>query len=462
MVEKFGQNLFNLHSMQNACPKIRVGIKDEQPGTVIGLNGPFLLNDRKEITGTISVEAKKDSIIIFDQNKHILSSGEEIRFKNKSGSTFILFDVVIGIGFHWEKKERQTFKGDLVLKMRPHGTIAIINEIGIEDYLESVVSSEMKGTAPIEFLKAHAIISRSWLIHALKEKDNILSTKEIKKEQSSKFAKDENQIIRWYEQESHDLYDVCANDHCQRYQGITKILTENPVRAVKETSGIVLTYNGIVCDARYSKACGGITEEYKTAWKDMDIPYLKSIYDGEKSFYPLLTEKDARSWICSRPDAFCNINDMEILNMILPEFDIKTADFFRWQVRYSRKELEEIICKKSKYDLGKIQEIKPLKRGPSGRIFLLEIKGSKKTVRIGKELEIRRWLSHTHLLSSAFVIDPVYDDSGDIEAFIFYGAGWGHGVGLCQIGAGIMALKGYKAEEILMHYFPGTGLEKIY
>ncbi|HOP85315.1 MAG TPA: SpoIID/LytB domain-containing protein [Syntrophorhabdaceae bacterium] len=462
MEEKSGHNLLGFHSMQKACSTIRVGIKDEQSEAVIGLNGVFLLNDGKEITGTIIVEAKKDSIIIFDKKKHIVSSGQDIRFKNKGDSTFTLFDVAIGIGFHWEKKERQVFKGDLVLKRRPHGTIAIINEIEVEDYLKSVISSEMKSTAPIEFLKAHAIISRSWLIYALKEKDNVLLTKERKKDQHCKSTMDEDQIIRFYEQESHDLYDVCADDHCQRYQGITKISTENPVRAVIETSGIVLTYNGLVCDARYSKACGGITEEYKTAWKDMDIPYLKSIYDGEKSFSPILTEKDAKSWICSRPDAFCNIKDREMLRMILPDFDIKTKDFFRWQVRYKRKELEDIICKKSGYDLGKIQEIKPLKRGPSGRIFLLEIRGTKKTIRIGKELEIRRWLSHTHLLSSAFVIEHKYDDLGDIDTFTFYGAGWGHGVGLCQIGAGVMALKGYKAEEILRHYFPGTRLEKIY
>jgi len=435
---------------------------DEQIEATILLDGSFIIDNGKEITGKIFAITIRDYISILDEKKNTIYKAQEIRFKNRGDATFTVFDVSIGKTFHWEKKERQTFKGDLVLKMRPHGTIAIINEIGIEDYLESVVSSEMKSTAPIEFLKAHAIISRSWLVYTLKEKDHIPSTKKTQKDLYDESTMDEDTIIRWYEQESHDIYDVCADDHCQRYQGITKILTENPLRAVKETSGVVLTYNGLVCDTRYSKACGGITEAYKTAWKDVDIPYLRSIYDGEKPFYPILTEDDARSWICSKPDAFCNVNDIETLRTILPDFDMHTKDFFRWQIRYTRKELEEIIGEKSGYDIGMIKEIKPLKRGASGRIFLIEIKGSKKSIKIGKELEIRRWLSRTHLLSSAFVIETIYNDFGDIEAFVFYGAGWGHGVGLCQIGAGIMALKGYRAEEILRHYFPGTGLTKIY
>ncbi|MCX7966325.1 MAG: SpoIID/LytB domain-containing protein [Syntrophorhabdaceae bacterium] len=443
------------------CPYVTVGIMDRQLEVGGCFDSIFVLNDEAEVKGNFTAKVVQDNITFHIQEKNILYSGENLRFKNKGDSTFTLFDVTIGINFHWEKKEEQSFRGDLILKKRPEGTIAVINEISLEDYLESVVSSEMKSTAPFEFLKAHAIISRSWIISALRKKSKGM-VKEAQEVQQKTNLKNNDEIIHWYEQEGHDLYDVCADDHCQRYQGIKKVLTENPVRAVRDTCGVVLTFNGEVCDTRYSKACGGITEEYRSVWKDMDIPYLKSISDGEKTFTPILTEEDAKSWVTSKPNAYCNIADANTLKKILPEFDLKTGDFFRWKISYSREELEEIIKRKSGLDLGTLKEIIPLKRGPSGRIYLMEIKGSKKTVRIGKELEIRRWLSNTHLLSSAFVIEPTYNSSGEIKEFTFYGAGWGHGVGLCQIGAGYMALKGYTAEEILMHYFPGTILSKIY
>ncbi len=288
------------------------------------LEGVFTLNNRTHISGIFYAKSEHDKIYLYDKNKNIIFNSNEIVFKNEGDSIFMLFHVKIGIDFNSEKKDKQSFRGDLKIKKRMDGTIAVINEISLEDYLESVISSEMKSTAPIEFLKAHAIISRSWFISGIHEKNKSMETKKPLQQQKDK----DNTIIKWYEQEGHDIYDVCADDHCQRYQGITKITTDNPFKAVKETYGLVLTYNGEVCDTRYSKACGGITEEYRTAWKDMDIPYLKSISDGEMPFKPFQDEEDARSWILSRPGAFCNVDDMNILRTILPDFDLETKEFF--------------------------------------------------------------------------------------------------------------------------------------
>ncbi|HOV89662.1 MAG TPA: SpoIID/LytB domain-containing protein [Syntrophorhabdaceae bacterium] len=450
--------LKKLASGQSACPLIKIGIMDNKHEVEMDLKGAFTLNNDTHASGIFYAKTQHGKISLYDKNKNIILSSNEIVFKNNGDSFFTLFHVKIGIDFHWEKREKQSFRGDLILKKRMDETIAVINEISLEDYLESVISSEMNSTAPIEFLKAHAIISRSWFISAIHKKN-----KSVKKTRPfSPQETENNTIIKWYEQEGHDIYDVCADDHCQRYQGITKITTDNPSKAVKETYGLVLTYKGEICDTRYSKACGGITEEYKTAWKDMDIPYLKSISDAEKAYKPIEDEEDARLWILWRPNAFCNVDDINILKTILPDFDLKTQGFFRWKVTYHRQELEDIIKKRSGHDLGTLIDIKPIKRGPSGRVFLLEITGTKKTITIGKELEIRRWLSHTHLLSSAFIVETKRNPSGEAESFTFFGAGWGHGVGLCQIGAGVMAIKGYTAQEILRHYFPDTKLEKVY
>lgn len=451
--------LSNTLSDQKGCPIIKVGIMDNQQKVSINLKGLFLLDGITNITGIFTAKVAHDNIYLFDEQRNIVHSASDIRFINQGGYTFTLSNVTIGIDFHWEKKEIQSFRGDLILKKRLDNTIAVINEIALEEYLESVISSEMNSSAPVEFLKTHAIISRSWLISALEQKKGV---EEVVGNSLQKQEGENNTVIRWYEQEGHDIYHVCADDHCQRYQGITKISTENPLKAVKETYGVVITYGGEVCDARYSKACGGITEEYRSAWKDMDIPYLKSISDAERPFQPLVKEEDVRPWVLSKPKAYCNIDDMDTLKIILPDSDLETHGFFRWRVTYTRPELEDIIKRRSGYDLGTLKAIKPLKRGPSGRIYLLNITGSEKTLTIGKELEIRRWLSNTHLLSSAFIVETEGNSYGEIERFTFYGAGWGHGVGLCQIGAGVMAIKGYNAEAILRHYFPGTQLEKIY
>jgi peptidoglycan hydrolase-like amidase len=316
----------------------------------------------------------------------------------------------------------------------------------------------MSGAAPIEFLKAHAILSRSWLLTALERKKR---GKQPPVSAGENLRQDE-ELVRWYDREEHDLFDVCADDHCQRYQGVTKIVSKQAEEAVRETHGKVITYQGEVCDARYSKACGGLTDEFNTAWEDKNVPYLESISDASALHPPITTEAEALAWIRSSPPAYCNTQDQRLLARILPGLDRETRSFFRWRVDCSRRELEEILRQKSGIDFGTLQEIAPLRRGPSGRISRLKIVGSKRRLVVGKELEIRRWLSRSHLYSSAFVVTVKRDSRGEAERFAFQGAGWGHGVGLCQIGAAVMATRGFSAEQILSHYFRGTDVEKIY
>jgi SpoIID/LytB domain protein len=433
-------------------PKITVGIMDRQTEVFGRLDGDFLKEGLGTISGQFSGKVEAGTIVLFDEAHREIFRSPLIKLKALPNSFFSLFNVIIGNRFHWERKEDQTFQGDLILQARKDGTIAAINEIPLEDYLKSVISSEMSGVAPIEFLKAHAILSRSWLLAVLNRKK--------KAEETSIPASArkiiEGEVMRWYDREDHDLYDVCSDDHCQRYHGVTKILSEQDEEAVLETHGKVITFQGKICDARYSKACGGFTEEYDTAWDNKRVPYLTSILDAPV-FYPLIrTEEEVSAWILSDPAANCNTKDEHLLKKILPDYDRETKNFFRWTIEYSREELEEILQKKSGFDFGTLQEILPLRRGPSGRIFRLKIVGSKRSMIVGKELEIRRWLSPSHLYSSAFV---VVTDGG---RFIFKGAGWGHGVGLCQIGAAVMATKGFSAEEILKYYFRGIEIKKIY
>jgi SpoIID/LytB domain protein len=366
--------------------------------------------------------------------------------------------VLIGKRFHWERPEEQTFRGNLLLRLRKDGSMAIINEIPLEEYLRSVVSSEMSASAPLEFLKAHSIISRSWLLAALGKKGATKQTDQA--DQAA--AVESGAVIRWYDREEHDLFDVCADDHCQRYQGVTKITSGRPQEAAAATRGMVLSYGGKICDARYSKACGGLTEEFATAWESVRVPYLTSVTDSPEPHSPIETEAAAREWILSSPEAYCRVEDAALIGEVLPGFDQETKDFFRWTVAYSRDELSSLVQEKSGLDLGAIRELRPLLRGPSGRIYRLKIIGSKGSVVVGKELEIRRWLSPTHLLSSAFVVDTKRDCRGRVEVFTLHGAGWGHGVGLCQIGAAAMAIRGFSAEQILSHYFSGARIRRVY
>ena len=438
-------------SVQNP-PKINVGIMDRQTEVAGRLDGDYHGDEFGPISGRFSAKTETEMIVLTDEANHETHRSTSIRLTGQEGSAFSLFNVTIGNRFHWERTEDQTFQGALIFRPRKDGTIVAINEISLEDYLTSVISSEMSGDAPMEFLKTHAILSRSWLLAALdrKKKKNERSTA------VNKTAKKHGEVIRWYDREDHDLFDVCADDHCQRYQGITKIESEQAEEAVRETRGIVITHQDQICDARYSKACGGITEDFDTAWDNKRVPYLRSISDASVPHRPVTTEEEASAWILSNPEAYCGTKDERLLEKILPHFDRETKGFFRWRVETSRTELEEILRDKSGFDLGTLREIVPLRRGPSGRISRLRIVGSKRSVVVGKELEIRRWLSRSHLYSSAFIV------KAEAERFIFHGAGWGHGVGLCQIGAAVMATKGFSAEKILNHYFTGVELKRIY
>jgi stage II sporulation protein D len=438
-------------SVQNQ-PKINVGIMDRQTEVAGRFDGDYHGDEFGPISGRFSAKTEAEMIVLTDEANHETHRSTSIRLTGQEGSAFSLFNVTIGNRFHWERTEDQTFQGDLILRPRKDGTIVAINEISLEDYLTSVISSEMSGDAPMECLKTHAILSRSWLLAALDRKKK----KTERPTPANKTTKKHGDVIRWYDREDHDLFDVCADDHCQRYQGITKIESEQAEEAVRETRGIVITHQDEICDARYSKACGGITEDFDTAWDNKRVPYLRSISDASVPHRPVTTEEEASAWILSNPEAYCGTKDERLLEKILPHFDRETKGFFRWRVETSRTELEEILREKSGFDLGTLQEIVPLHRGPSGRISRLRVVGSKRSVVVGKELEIRRWLSRSHLYSSAFIV------KAEGERFIFHGAGWGHGVGLCQIGAAVMATRGFSTEAILKHYFRDVEIQKVY
>jgi len=393
------------------------------------------------------------------QDGNILWNGEtyqDILFEPQAeNASFTLENVVFGINFHWEQKENQEFRGALKLIVE-NEMITAINLISVEDYLTSVISSEMSAMASLELLKAHAVISRSWLLAQIEKNKEIVSDNKT----YSAFTENENEIIRWYDREDHVNFDVCADDHCQRYQGITRISSniDTVKQAINETRGQVLKYDSRICDTRFSKCCGGVSEEFQNCWEDIKFPYLTAVKDDvENSKTPdLSVEDEASKWILSCPSAYCNTQDKKILEQVLNNYDRETADFYRWQVTYSQHELSELIFKRSGIDIGTISELIPLQRGTSGRIIKLKIIGSKRTMTIGKELEIRRILSTSHLYSSAFVVEK------DATNFILKGAGWGHGVGLCQIGAAVMGEKGYTYDKILLHYYIGADIEKIY
>ena len=374
---------------------------------------------------------------------------------NEHSSTFTLHDVTIGIGFHWERKEEQTFSGQLKFII-DNGLVRAINILPVEEYLTSVISSEMKPTASNEFLKAHAVISRSWVLAQLRSpyrRSAVTGTSQP----SNDYMRD--RIIKWYDHDQHTLFDVCADDHCQRYQGRTRIISAAAQAAVKETMGQTLVFDGHLCDARFSKCCGGITEQFETCWQDEHKPYLVPLRDSSVNEGPLpdlTVEENARQWILSQPKSFCNSADGNILSESLNGYDLETPDYYRWTVEYTTQQISDIFKRKSGLDIGDIVDMRPVKRGPSGRIEELEITGTLSTVTIGKELEIRRTLSESHLFSSAFVVEKAPG------GFILHGAGWGHGVGLCQIGAAVMASKGYTYREILRHYYPGTTLGRFY
>lgn len=395
-------------------------------------------------------------------NGNIVYNGKlykELFFEPASPSAFFeLKAVTIGVNFHWERKEDQRFRGALNLIIDNEG-ILFINQVDAEEYLTSVISSEMSATASKELLKAHAVISRSWLLAQVEKNAYLAQSK--KKYQS--YYRDNEQLIRWYDREDHIHFDVCADDHCQRYQGITRASLPIVEEVVRETHGEILTDGESICDARFSKCCGGVTEQFEHCWEPIPHSYLIAVGDNAENELPDLTnEEEADEWIRTSPNAFCNTADKNILSQILNNYDQETTDFYRWQVTYTQKELSDLLHRKTGMTFGDILDLIPLQRGTSGRIEKLKIVGSRRTFTIGKELEIRRSLSETHLYSSAFVADKEELQHGIPQRFTFYGAGWGHGVGLCQIGAAVMSTQGYDYKQILSHYFKGAVIEKRY
>ncbi len=373
---------------------------------------------------------------------------------------FTLKDVTIGVNFHWERREDQQFAGSLRL-INEHGKVTAVNVIGVEDYLLSVISSEMSATASLELLKAHAVISRSWLLAQIEKNKNIVDSGE----KYCACTETDGELIRWFDREDHVNFDVCADDHCQRYQGITRQTTERVAEAIKATWGEVLYSDGKLCDARFSKSCGGVYEEFENCWEPVHHSYLVARRDSENEmdFPDLRVEENAREWILSRPDAFCGTTDKEILSQVLNNYDQETTDFYRWKVEYTQDEISELVQRRSGTDYGKIIDLIPVERGTSGRLFRLKIVGTKLTKIIGKELEIRRTLSPSHLYSSAFIVEKGEPNAEGLpETFTLRGAGWGHGVGLCQIGAAVMGSKGYNYRQILLHYFIGAEIRPLY
>lgn len=437
-------------------PKISVGIMSA-PEIKFSLFNTYYLDDNTLPKGDYVAKISDGKINLNN------SSYDELLLKSNDihSDSFELKDAVIGINFHWERKEDQQFQGDLKLIVEDN-KITAINLVSLEDYLISVISSEMSATSSEELLKAHAVISRSWLLAQI-EKNKSLETTDNNYQTS---FEEGNEIVRWWDREDHKNFDVCADDHCQRYQGITKQSTPLVSTVVKQTHGQVMMYNNSICDTRFSKCCGGFMETFENVWEPTSHDYLVGKADSKNVSLKtpnLSNEDEAIQWIKSSPEAFCNTSNGRILKQVLNDYDQETMDFFRWKVTYTQKELSQLILKRSGIDYGNILEIVPIERGTSGRIIRLKIVGTKRVMIIGKELEIRRTLSESHLYSSAFVAEANdNDEEGIPTSFTLFGAGWGHGVGLCQIGAAVMADKGYEYDAILEHYFPNATIENRY
>lgn len=442
----------------NNEPVINVGIQFK-PKIEFTLEGDYQTDSGVKLTGKWIATIKDDKILISGGLGSVNLQPDTVIKPLGDNNRFILHDVTIGINFHWERDEDQVFKGGLRLLIEDE-KITAVNILSVEDYLMSVISSEMSATSSLELLKAHAVISRSWLLAQIDKNKAIQSASE---KYESSFQSD-TELIRWYDREDHINFDVCADDHCQRYQGITRANTPVVVDAVEATRGEVLAYGDSICDARFSKCCGGMVEVFENVWEPVRHPYLQKVVDNDvdpKGFNLNLEEEDAAvKWILGEPGAFCNTNDKQVLSQVLNDYDQETNDFYRWKVEYDQQELSGLVARRTGIDFGTISELIPVERGSSGRLVKLKIVGDKKTLTIGKELEIRKALSTSHLYSSAFVVEKKEED-GNVK-FILHGAGWGHGVGLCQIGAAVMGVKGHAYDSILMHYFKGAQLKRMY
>ena len=437
-------------------PNVTVGIVSGQK-IHFSLNKPYLAKG-ETVMGEQVVEFSEGGVL-WNGNQY-----SKLTFHPQSAdASFSLSDVTIGVNFHWERKETQTFLGTLRFVVEAD-KICAINELPVEKYLESVISSEMSATSSLELLKAHAVISRSWLLAQMKKRREVAASGN----NFFSFVKKDDMLIRWYDREDHTIFDVCADDHCQRYQGITKETSPHVAEAIRQTLGQVLLDGEDICDARFSRCCGGETEEFQDCWEDTPKSYLTAVRDlvlGVKNeeYSSLQDEATAERWIRSNPPAFCNTTDKKILSQVLNDYDQETADFYRWKVTYSQEKIQQLFEEKLKMNFGSILDMKAVERGKSGRISKLQIIGTEKTFTIGKELEIRRALSDTHLYSSAFVVDKYdKDEQGVPQRFEIIGAGWGHGVGLCQIGAAVMGEQGYAYNDILLHYYQGAEIKQLY
>lgn len=438
----------------SGVPRVKVGIMNE-PEVDFVLFGEYRLADGTIVTGEQHAEVTAEGQVAWNG-----TVADVVTFEPSENGYFELKGVTIGVNFHWERKEDQRFSGALHLIVE-NGRLTAVNVLPVEDYLLSVISSEMSATASLELLKAHAVISRSWLLAQIDKNKRITEEHEDYKacEEGG-----EDEMIKWYDREDHVNFDVCADDHCQRYQGITRQSTERVRDAIKATWGEVLTYGGELCDARFSKCCGGVYEEFENCWEPKHYDYLEARRDGEDemNFPDLTKEAAAEEWILTSPKAFCNTTDKQILSQVLNNYDQETTDFYRWTVEYTQEELAALILKRSGVDYGQILDLQPVARGTSGRLYKLKIVGTKKTLTIGKELEIRRTLSPSHLYSSAFIVERHDVTDGVPGKFVLRGAGWGHGVGLCQIGAAVMGEKGHNYKEILLHYFINANITTLY
>lgn len=435
-------------------PFVQVGILSEER-IKFKLNTPYIAKGMT-VQGEQYVECR-DGGVYWDGNVY---SDLKFRPVDENG-TFTIDSVEIGTEYHWQRNEPQTFKGQIRILVE-EDKLVVVNKLPIEEYLKSVISSEMSATSSLELLKAHAVISRSWLLAQIQHRQQ----NNGRSGGFFSFQRKGNEFVRWYDREDHALFDVCAGDHCQRYQGITRETSPMVAKAVEATRAMVLVEGGELCDARFSKCCGGITEVYSTCWEDRDVPYLQAVHDvpadmqmpndaiGSLQF-------DYDRWIRTNPDAFCNTQDAKLLSQVLNDFDQETKDFYRWKVEYSQEEIASLLNEKCDEDFGNILDLQPIERGQSGRIKKLKIVGSNKTLIVGKELEIRRVLSKSHLYSSAFSVELGQMLDGVPQGFTLHGAGWGHGVGLCQIGAAVMAERGYTFDEILAHYYKGAHLHKL-
>jgi SpoIID/LytB domain protein len=453
--------------MNHSEPVIHVGIVSATQIEFV-LNGIFVDQNGNEFSGQHLAKLENRKV----RFNSILS--DELNFEPvSSDASFDLIDVVIGINFHWERKENQRFKGALKLIVE-NKSVTAINRVKVEDYLTSVISSEMSATASSELLKAHAVISRSWLLCPLQEQRTKNKEQRIKSKEprakielaTTNYQLPTTHYIKWYERDAHTNFDVCADDHCQRYQGITRATTKAVEKAIEATRGEVLMFEERICDARFSKSCGGASENFENCWAPEHYPYLTKVIDNPTEpdgfELDLTLEANAQKWIRQSPEAFCNTTDKKVLEQVLNHYDQETTDFYRWKVEYTQAEISELLARRSGIDFGEIVDLIPVKRGESGRIIEMKVIGTKEIIVVGKELEIRKWLSNSHLYSSAFVIDTS-DIINDVpQQFTLTGAGWGHGVGLCQIGAAVMGEKGYKYDEILLHYYKGAELKKIY